>query len=91
MRSSSESPLAFTRKTMMDQNNWLAMRQLSFQAYCSSSQIQCFYKEQRDSVKVFIECFLYINNRIEYNKLSNCMLFLVIFKLTDKIPMNALY
>ena len=26
--------LAFTRKTMMDQKNWLAMRRLSFQSYC---------------------------------------------------------
>ena len=26
--------LAFTRKTMMDQKNWLAMRRLSFQACC---------------------------------------------------------
>ena len=34
--------------------------------------------------KIFIECFLYINNRIEYNKWSNYMLFLVIFKLTKK-------
>ena len=40
---------------------------------------------------VYIECFLYINNRIEYNKLSNCMQLLVIFKLTNKIPMNGPY
>ena len=26
--------LAFTRKTMIDQKNWLAMHRLSFQAYC---------------------------------------------------------
>ena len=47
-------------------------------------------KHQR---KKFIGCFLYINNndRIEYNTLSSCMLFLVLFKLTDKIPMNAPY
>ena len=32
-----------------------------------------------------------VNNKIEYNKLSNCMLFLDIFKFTDKIPMNVLY
>ena len=32
---------------------------------------------------------VYINNRIEYNKISNCMLFLVIFKLTDKFPVNT--
>ena len=32
-----------------------------------------------------------VNNKIVYNKLSNCMLFLDIFKFTDKIPMNVLY
>ena len=38
-------------------------------------------KRQRKNI---IECFLYINNRIEYNNLSNYMLFLVIFKLLTK-------
>ena len=33
--------LAFTRKTMMDQENWLAMPRLSFQAYCI-----IFFKQQ---------------------------------------------
>ena len=28
---------------------------------------------------------------MEYNKLSSCVLFLVSFKLTDKIPINAPY
>ena len=45
-------------------------------------------KHQRK--KIFIECFLYINNRKEYKKSSNCMLILVIFKLTDDFRRGCL-
>ena len=131
--------LAFTRKTMMYQKNWLTMRRLSFQAhFLQASTENCINvevigkrkrgvgliipakcnaftrngkiamtldKKLTKHQKLYKSCLelkhqlkniygkfpLYINNRTEYNKISTCMLFPVIFKLTHKIPMNSPY